>query len=67
MNPKQAKSSPSQARALQTLSLSNIEEGMGHNVKRFQELQQELPQQRASLQQESAVAQAQAKKLYWPI
>ena len=38
--------SPSQANALQTLLVSNIEEGMGHNVRRTQELQQKLPQRK---------------------
>ena len=49
--------SPKQSSALQALALSNIEEGMGHNVKRAQGLQ-ELAQRRASLLQDSAEAQA---------
>ena len=52
MNPEEPEPSPSQASALQALSLSNIEGGMGHNVNRVQELQQELAQQGALLQQE---------------
>ena len=44
--------------ALQVLALSEIEEGMGHNVTRAQGLQEELAQRRASLLQESAEAQA---------
>ena len=36
MNPEQPECSPSQASALQALSLCDIEEGMGHNVKRSQ-------------------------------
>ena len=44
--------------ALQTLALSDIEEGMGHNVTRAQGLQEELAQRRASLFQDSAEAQA---------
>ena len=39
-------------------ALSNIEEGMWYNAERTQELQEELAQQRASLLQESAEAQA---------
>ena len=54
MNPEQP--APSLSQALQTLSLSNIEEGMGNNVQRAQELQWELAQWRASLQQEFAEA-----------
>ena len=42
MNPEQLEPSPSQARALQMHSLSNIEEGMEHNDERAQELQQQL-------------------------
>ena len=41
MNPEQLVPSPSPA---STLSLSNIEEGMGHNAERAQELQQQLAQ-----------------------
>ena len=44
MNAEQPEPSPSQASVLQTLSVSNIEEGRGHNVKRAQELQQKLAQ-----------------------
>ena len=55
MNPEQLEPSPSPAIAL---SLSNIKEGMGHNIERAQELQQQLVQQRASLQQESVETQA---------
>ena len=55
MNPEQLEPSPSPASAL---SLSNIKEGMGHNVERAQELQQQIDQQRASLQQESAKEKA---------
>ena len=58
MNPEQPEPHPSQASALQVLSLSDIEDGMGHNVARTQELQQELAQRRVSLQWESAEAQA---------
>ena len=54
MNPKQLEPSPSIASAL---SLSNIKESMGHNVKRAQELQLELVQWRTSLHQELAEAQ----------
>ena len=38
--------------------MSNIEEGKGHNVERTQELQQELGQRRALLEQELAKAQS---------
>ena len=58
MNPEQPKLSSSQASALQTLTMSKIEEGMGHNVKRAQELQQELAQRRALLEWELTKAQA---------
>ena len=40
------------------LALSNMEEGMGHNVERAQALQEELVQRRASLDHDSAEAQA---------
>ena len=40
------------------LALSNREEGMGHNIKRAQVLQEDLSQRRASLQHHSAEAQA---------
>ena len=55
MNPEQVEptfSPPS------TLALSNMEEGMGHNVKRAQALQEELAQRRASLHHDSVEAQA---------
>ena len=54
-NPEQLEpnSSPDSA-----LVLSNIEEDMGHNTERAQELQEELAQWRASLHQKSAEAQA---------
>ena len=44
--------------ALQALALSDIKEGMGHNVIRAQGLQEEIAQRRASLLQDSAEAQA---------
>ena len=44
--------------ALQALALSDIEEGMGHNMTRAQVLQEELAQRRTSLLQDSAEAQA---------
>ena len=40
------------------LALSNMEEGMGHNIKRAQALQEDLSQRRASLQHHSTEAQA---------
>ena len=40
------------------LVLSNMEEGMGHNVERAQVLQEDLAQRRASLHHDSAEAQA---------
>ena len=40
------------------LALSNMEEGMGHNIERAQALQEDLSQRRASLQHHSAEAQA---------
>ena len=40
------------------LALSNMEEGMGHNVERAQALQEELVQRRASLHHDSVEAQA---------
>ena len=58
MNPESTELSPEQSSALQALALSNIEEGMGHNVTRAQGLQEELAQRRASLLQDSAEAQA---------
>ena len=50
--------SPEMNSALQALALSDIEEGMGHNVIRAQGLQEEIAQRRASLLQDSAEAQA---------
>ena len=50
--------SPKMNSALQALALSEIEEGMGHNVTRAQGLQEEIAQRRASLLQDSAEAQA---------
>ena len=44
MNPEQLEPSSSPASAL---ALSNIEEGMGHNVERAKELQEELARRRA--------------------
>ena len=58
MNTERAELSPEMNSALQALALSDIEEGMGHNVTRAQELQEELAQRRASLLQDSAEAQA---------
>ena len=58
MNPESADMSPEQSSALQALALSNIEEGMEHNVTRAQGLQEELAQRRASLLQDSAEAWA---------
>ena len=58
MNPESTEASPKLNSALQALALSNIEEGMGHNVTRAQGLQEELSQRRASLLQNSAEAQA---------
>ena len=40
------------------LALRNMEEGMGHNIKKGQALQEDLSQRRASLQYHSAEAQA---------
>ena len=50
--------SPEINSAPQALALSDIEEGMGHNVTRAQGLQEELALRRASLLQDSAEAQA---------
>ena len=50
--------SPKMNSALQALALSDIEEGMGHNMTRAQGLQEELTQGRASLLQDSAETQA---------
>ena len=55
MNPEQLEPISSPASAL---ALSNIEEGIGHNAVRAQELQEELAQRRASLHQDLAEAQA---------
>ena len=56
MNPEQLEPCPSST--LQAFSLSDIEEGMGHNVEWVQELQGNLVQSRASLSQESALSKA---------
>ena len=48
--------SPKQTSAIQALTLSNMEEGMGQCNGRAQGLQQDLAQRRASLSQESAKA-----------
>ena len=58
MDPDQPGPSPFQASALQTLSFSNIEEAIRHNIERAQELLQDLAQRRAPLEQELAEAQA---------
>ena len=58
MYPENAELSPELNSALQALALSDMEEGMGHNVTRAQGLQEELAQRRASLLQDSAEAQA---------
>ena len=58
MNTEKVELSPKMNSALQALALSDIKEGMGHNVTRAQGLQEELAQRRASLLQESAEAQA---------
>ena len=50
--------SPEMSSSLQALALSEIEEGIGHNVTRAQGLQEEIAQRRASLLQDSAEAQA---------
>ena len=55
MNSEQLEPSSSPASAL---ALSNIEEGMGHNAERAQELRGELAQRRPSLHQDSEKAQA---------
>ena len=58
--------SPEMNSALQALALSDIEEGIGHNVTRAQGLQEKLGQRKASLLQDSAEAQAlKGKKNYW--
>ena len=57
MNPENTELSPEQSSAVQALSFSNIEEGMGQNVTRAQGLQGELAQRRASLLQDSAEAE----------
>ena len=58
MNLENAEVSPKLNSALQALALSDIEEGMGHNVTKAQGLQEELAQKRASLLQNSAEVQA---------
>ena len=58
MNPENAEVSPKLNSTLQALAISDIKEGMGHNVTRTQGLQEELAQRRASLLQNSAGAQA---------
>ena len=64
MNPEQLEPTSSTASAL---ALSNIEDSMGYNAERAQELQEELAQRRASLFHDSAEAQAlQEKKPFWP-
>ena len=55
MIPEQLEPSSSPA---SVLALSNIEEGMGHNAERAQELQEELAQRRVSLHQDLAEAHA---------
>ena len=55
MNPEQVEPSFSPPSAL---ALSNMEEGMRHNSKRAQSLQEELAQRRASLHHDSTEAQA---------
>ena len=55
MNPEQREPEFSPPSAL---ALSNMEEGMGHNIERAQALQEDLIQRRASLQHHSAEAQA---------
>ena len=55
MNPEQREPSFSPPSAL---ALSNMEEGMGHNIERAQALQEDLSQRRASLQHHSTEAQA---------
>ena len=55
MNPEQREPSFSPPSAL---ALSNMEEGMGHNIERAQASQENLSQRRASLQHHSAEAQA---------
>ena len=47
MNPENAEMSPKHSSALQALALSNIKEGMGHNLTRAQGLQKELAQRRS--------------------
>ena len=55
MNPEQREPSFSPPSAL---ALSNMEEGMGHNIERAQALHEDLVQRRASLQHHFAEAQA---------
>ena len=58
MNTEKAELSPKMNSALQALALSDIKEGMGHNVTRAQGLQEELAQRRVSLLQDSTETQA---------
>ena len=58
MNPKQMELISKQTSTIQTLTLSDMEEGMGQNIAKAQGLQQGLAQRRASLSQELAKAQA---------
>ena len=58
MNPEGAELRPKQSSVLQALAISNIEEVMGHNVTRAQELQEVLAQREALLLQDSAEVQA---------
>ena len=58
MNTKKAELSPEKNSALQALGVSDIKEGMGHNVTRAQGLQEELAQRSASSLQDSTEAQA---------
>ena len=58
MNTEKVELIPEMNSALQVLALSDIKEGLGHNVTRAQGLQEELAQRRASLLQDSTEAQA---------
>ena len=62
MSPQQSEPCPSQASTLQAPSLSDIEEEMGHNAERAEEVQQELAQRRALLGQELRKAQTIQRK-----
>ena len=65
MNPEQLEPSSSPA---SVLALSNIEEDMGHNTERAQELQEELAQWRAHYTGTwQKVKPFRARKLCWPI